>query len=124
MAHDLKAEVNPAVEPIRVEAGFDDGTPADGARVNVIDAGGHTIVAGVLDERGVWTFAKPGPGSYRVVVEQAGHRDEVFLDVSESSTPTAISRWRMDKDIGLALGVAVLLGGTMGYCLLKQKSAA
>ena len=28
-AHDLRADVNPATDPIRVEAGYDDGTPAD-----------------------------------------------------------------------------------------------
>ena len=123
-AHDLKATVNPEVDPIRVEAAFDDDTPADGARVAVIDADGKTIAAGVLDEKGVWSFAKPGPGTYRIVVELAGHRDVVFLEVPEAAPPTAIVRWRLDKDLGLAIGLVLLLGGTLLYVLLRGNRRA
>ena len=123
-AHDLKADVNPAIEPIRVEAGYDDGTPADGARVTVTDAQGSTIAGGRCDERGVWHFAKPNPGCYRIVVEQAGHRDEVILDVPEAAPPVAIGRWRLDKNLGLAVGVAVLLGGTGFFMLVRRRRIA
>jgi hypothetical protein len=120
-AHDLKAEVKTDVDPIRVEAGFDDGSPAQGAHGQVIDADGKVIASGVLDEKGIWLFAKPGPGKYRIVVEIAGHRDEVHLDVPESSHPVAVSRWRMDKDLGLAIGLLLLLGGTLGYAVLRNR---
>lgn len=123
-AHDLKADVNPALDPIRVEAGYDDDTPADGARVSVLDAQGSTIAAGQCDERGVWQFAKPGPGRYRIVVEQAGHRDEVILDVPEAAVPLASGRWRLDKNLGLALGLAILLGGTGLFMLVRRRRVA
>ena len=123
-AHDLKATVNPEVDPIRVEAAFDDDTPADGARVAVIDGEGNTIAAGVLDEKGVWSFAKPGPGTYRIVVELPGHRDVVFLEVPEAAPPIAIARWRLDKDLGLAIGLVLLLGGTLLYVLLRGNRRA
>jgi hypothetical protein len=122
-AHDLKADVNPAVEPIRVEAGYDDGMPADGARVTVLDAHGSTIAAGSCDARGIWQFGKPGPGRYRIVVEQAGHRDEVILDVPEAAVPLAMSRWRLDKNLGLAIGLAILLGGTGTFVIFRRRVA-
>jgi hypothetical protein len=123
-AHDLKAEVNPGVDPIHVEAGFDDGTPAGGARVQVWNASEELVAAGTLDERGVWSFDRPGPGSYRIVVELAGHRDVVQLDVPEAATPVATSRWRLDKGLGLAIGLVLLLGGTVGYVLLRRTRKA
>ena len=120
-AHDLKAEVKPVGDSIRVEAGFDDGMPAEGARGELVDSDGKTIVAGVLDEKGVWSFPKPGPGTYRIVVEQTGHRDTVQLIIPEGTPPMAIARWRLDKDLGLVIGLALLLGGTVGYMLLRQR---
>jgi len=100
---------------MRVIAGFDDGTPASGARIEVTDAAGATIASGVLDDRGIWTFAKPAPGNYRITVEQAGHRDVVKLFIPEAAPAIAASRWRLDKELGLALGVLLLLGSAGLY---------
>lgn len=119
-AHDLKADVKPLADVVRVEAGYDDGTPAEGARVTVTDEAETVIASGVLDERGVWSFPTPGPGSYRVVVESAGHRDEVKLTIHESEPPAVFSRERLDKTLGLAIGLALLLGGTLAFVLLRR----
>lgn len=119
-AHDLRAKVIPDADPIRVEAGFDDDTPAAGARVEVTDAEGRTIASGVLDEKGVWSFPKPGPGSYLIVVELTGHRDPVRLEIPEATPPLAFSSWRLDKNLGLAIGLVLLLGGTLAFVLLRR----
>jgi hypothetical protein len=120
-AHDLKAEVDPTSNPMRVVAGFDDGTPASGARVEVTDAAGATVASGVLDDRGVWAFSRPGPGNYRITVEQAGHSDIVKLFIPEAAPAVAVSRWRLDKNLGLAFGVILLLGGAFVYKLLRRR---
>ena len=119
-AHDLIAKVNPAADPIRVEAGYDDDTPAQAARVTVKDDTGTIVAGGVLDERGVWSFPKPGPGSYRVVVESAGHRDEVKLTIHESEPPAVLSRLRLNKTLGLVIGLTLILGGTVVFILLQR----
>lgn len=121
-AHNLIADVNPSVEPIRVLAYYDDDTPAEGARVSVLDANEATVAAGVCDEKGVWRFPRPGPGKYRIIAEQAGHRsDPVVLDVPEAAPPLAISRWRLDKHLGLAIGLGIILGGTGLYMLVRYR---
>lgn len=123
-AHDLRAEVpHPETDPVRVEAGYDDGTPAGEARVTVTDAAGAVVAAGKTDERGVWEFPKPGPGTYRIVVEAAGHRDAVRLTIPEGpgAVPTVFTRERLDKTFGVAIGLALLLGGTLAFVLLRRR---
>ncbi len=119
-AHDLKANVNALNDPIRVEAWFDDDEPAAGARVEVTDSEGRTIAVGVLDDQGVWTFAKPGPGSYRIVVELTGHRDVIRLTFAETAGPEVVATDRLDKNLGLAIGLVLLLGGTAAFVLLRR----
>ena len=122
-AHDLKAEVNADADPVRVVAGFDDDTPAEGAKVTVTDAAGAVVAAGVTDERGVWTFPRPGPGTYRVVVEGVGHRDAVTLRIPEAGGPAEVTgRFRFeDKRVGLSVGLAVLLGAAGLYALRLRR---
>jgi hypothetical protein len=112
-AHGLRADVTPTADPIRVEAGYDDGTPADDARVTVTAADGTVVASGKTDERGVWSFPKPGPGSYTVAVESAGHRDAVGLEVPEAALPTVFARFRLNKTVAIILGLALILGGTL-----------
>ena len=119
-AHDLRADVNPATDPIRVEAGYDDGTPADDARVTVTAADGTVVASGKTDERGVWTFPLPGPGRYTVAVESAGHRDTVGLEVPEAAAPTVFARFRLDKTVAVVLGLALILGGTLLFVRVSR----
>ena len=119
-AHDLQAKVSPESNPIRVEARFDDDSPAEGATVAVANELGQTIASGKLDETGVWTFPKPEPGSYRIVVALTGHRDVVQLVIPPNAPAEAVSSWRLDKNLGLAIGLALLLGGTVAFVLLRR----
>ena len=68
----------------------------------------------------MWSFPRPGPGRYEIVVELAGHRDAVVL-VIENESPAVSSRWRLDKDLGRAIGLTLLLGGTLAFILLRRR---
>ena len=80
-AHDLKATVRVLPEAVVVEAGFDDDTPAEGARVVVLDASGTEAAIGKTDDRGVCRLPMLKVGKYTATVESAGHRDEVPFEV-------------------------------------------
>lgn len=119
-AHDLQARVNADADPVRVEAGFDD-IPADGAAVTVTDATGTVVASGTTDDRGVWTFPRPEPGDYTIVVEGVGHRDQVRLILPATGGPSEVlSRFRFDKRVGLAAGLAGLLGLTALFARLRR----
>jgi hypothetical protein len=126
-AHDLNARVTVGPYPernvpageVRVEAWYGktpaDADPADAARVTVTDAARNVVATGTLDDRGVWTFPRPGPGRYTVAVESVGHRAEVEFDA-----PGEHTGWRLDRRLGLAIGLGVLLGGTLLYWLVRR----
>jgi hypothetical protein len=53
----------------------DDDTPAEEASVVVTTIDGKPVANGKTDERGLWSFARPGPGRYLIVVDAgSGHR--------------------------------------------------
>lgn len=127
-AHDLHATVRVSADRVAVEGGYDDETPASEARVTVKDVAGTAIATGTLDERGLWSFARPAPGEYVVVVEIAGHRDRVKFEVpglpdtsaAAPPNPVEYSNRRLDKRLGLAVGLVAILGGTLAYVLLRR----
>lgn len=131
-AHDLQAVVRIEAEAVKIEAGYDDETPAEEARVTVLDGERKTIASGVLDERGLWSFPRPAAGSYLVVVEIAGHRDRVEFVIPGASTgksesapsPATYSNWRLDKRLGLAIGLVVILGSTLAYVLFRRTQSS
>jgi hypothetical protein len=108
-AHDLIAVVKILPGAVVVEAGFDDDTPAEGARVVVTDAAGAEVASGKTDEKGVCRFPRFAPGKYKAVAESAGHRDAVEFEVAEAAGEFAFSNWRLDKRLGLAIGLGGLL---------------
>ncbi len=130
-AHDLKAVVTVTATEVKVEAGYDDDTPADGGKVMLITADGKAVADGKLDERGLWATKVPPPGSYVVVVNDIGHRDRVVFTIPEPPTAessagaplpeTTYSSWRLDKTLGIAIGLTVLLGGSLLYAALRRK---
>jgi hypothetical protein len=125
-AHDLRAKVKTVVDPIVVEVGFDDDTPAEGAKVVIYDSSGKEIAAGKTDEKGVWTFKKPAPGKYKAVVESAGHRDEVEFPIEAAElldSPVEYARERPNQTAGLIGGVAVLLAASGGYWWFRRRRA-
>src|SRR5262245_9138374 len=105
-AHDLKATVKLLPDAVVVEAGFDDDTPAEGARVVILNALGSEAASGKTDERGVCRLGKLIPGKYRATVESAGHRDEVPFEVAAPEfldAPVEYFRARPDKTIGVVV---------------------
>jgi hypothetical protein len=122
-AHDLRLILMlPPDRPTElvVEAGFDDDTPAEGAKVTVTAADGTVIAEGRTDERGVCKFERPGPGKYTVTVESAGHRDKLVFEVGEGDY---FSGWRLDKTLGIALGVSGLLAASAVFWWLRVRHA-
>lgn len=55
-------------EQIKCEAGFSDGTSAEGRKILVLDAANKLLLQGVLDKTGTFLF-KPPTGDYHVLFE-------------------------------------------------------
>lgn len=107
----------------RVEAWFEGEIPAESARVTVSNSAGEVLHSGSTDERGVWSFPKPGPGQYRIVVESTGHREEARLRIpgqEPESVPTILTDSRLSQTLGLSIGLALILGGTGGFLLIRR----
>ncbi len=64
-------------DQVKCEAGFSDGTPADGRKILVLDASNKLLLQGVLDKTGVFTFKAPS-GDYHVLFE-GGEGHEVTM---------------------------------------------
>src|SRR5437763_663533 len=120
-AHDLRATVKLPGDAVVVEAAFDDETPADGATVTISDAAGNLVAQGKADEKGVCRLAKLAPGKYTAVVESVGHRDAVAFEVADSAGLFEFSNWRPNKTLGLAAGVAGLLGASAAFWWLRRR---
>ncbi len=123
-AHDLKVMVNLEGDPIKLEAWFDDDTPAEMGRVTVSRENGEEIAAGTTNERGQWSFPKPGPGIYRIVVECIGHRDVLKLTIpgaESTDAPIAVGDFRLSQKLGLGIGLAMILGGSLAFVLLRLR---
>ena len=121
-ALELTVRVPPDAPEITLLAAFDDGTPAKEAEVVVTDAEGKEIAKGKTDEKGVWKFAKPAPGTYVAAVEAFGHKDRVkFEVVGKGETETEYTGWRPDRTLGLVLGVGGLLLASAGFWWLRLR---
>jgi nickel transport protein len=82
-AHRLMADFKIVGDQLRVEAFYQDDTPAQKAKV-IVRSGDVIVAQGQTDEKGVWTCAKPAAGSYTVRVESAGHAATETLVIAES----------------------------------------
>jgi hypothetical protein len=133
-AHAIGLDVKPIGERVRVEAYYDDDTPAQGAKVTVRDGEQRTVAEGRTDDQGVWTFAKPKPGKYTVVVDAGdGHaaRKSHVVDGEESPTAEKITNGPAREDftspaqrVGWTLvGLAAIAGLTLLAWLVRRKSA-
>jgi hypothetical protein len=121
-AHDLRAVVKLPPDAVVVEAGFDDDTPAEGAKVTVTDAAGNEVAAGKTDETGVCKLPQLAPGKYTAVVESLGHRDTIAFEVSGGSVFEEYRGWRPNQTLGLAAGVGGLLAASAGFWWFRRKS--
>lgn len=72
-AHKLLLEYRVAGELLRVEAGYDDDSPAEGASIVLENERKEIIAQGKTDERGLWSCPLPPPGVYLLRAESVGH---------------------------------------------------
>ncbi|MCS7020569.1 MAG: carboxypeptidase-like regulatory domain-containing protein [Gemmataceae bacterium] len=107
LAHALEAVVRVMADQIVIEAGYDDETPAEQARVVVWDEQGQVVAEGRTDARGLCRLPRPAAGRYRLEVTAVGHRTTVDFEVAEQ--PGEHRSWRPDRRLGLLLGLAGLL---------------
>lgn len=98
----------PAV--LRVEVGYDDDTPAEGAKVALTDLAGAVVAAGTTDEKGVCVLARPAAGGYTLTADDgAGHRATLPLEVGGAGPPAPTK-----PQVPFTLvGLAVIVGGTL-----------
>ncbi|MSR53531.1 MAG: carboxypeptidase regulatory-like domain-containing protein [Gemmataceae bacterium] len=84
-AHKLIVDPRIKGDRLHVEAFYEDDTPAQQARITVLN--GDTVIAeGRTDEKGVWSIAKPMPGTYLVKAESLGHAAKETLVIAESKS--------------------------------------
>ena len=115
-------------DQLRVEAYYDDDTPAQDARVT-IRLGEQLVAEGKTDDKGVWTCPRPEPGTYTVRAQTAGHGATTTLEVPQ---PTAIAAPPPSDDDRasrtrtpwgrLAAGLAII-GGLWLAARLTRRSA-
>jgi hypothetical protein len=121
VAHKLEVVAKlPADAPteLRVEVGYDDDTPADGARVTLRDPTGRPVAEGTTDERGVCVLARPAAGRYTLTADDgAGHRATLPLEVGDGSGRPPPGRPAVPMT---AVGLAVILGGTLAVWWLVR----
>jgi hypothetical protein len=121
VAHDLRVVVKLLPDRVQVEAGYDDDTPAEAAKVILTDSQGTVVAEGSTDERGVCHLPKLGPGRYTAKVVSAGHADTVAFEVG--SDLEQFSGWRMNRMVGLAVGVGGLVLISIGFWWRQRRKA-
>jgi hypothetical protein len=129
-AHHLLSKATLVGDRLRVEAYYDDDTPAQEARVTVrVDA--RVVVEGRTDEKGVWTCPRPEPGTYTVRVVSVGHAAEPTTLVVNEREPTPPADPAPDDRARrthtpwgrLAAGLAVI-GGLWVAWLISRRAVA
>jgi hypothetical protein len=89
-AHALGVDCTLRGAKVEVEAFYDDNSPAQQAKVQVVNAKDEIVASGVTDAKGMWTFATPPPGKYAVRVDAgAGHRAKKTINVPAAEPTTA-----------------------------------
>jgi hypothetical protein len=136
-AHKLHVDARVAGDQVRVEAYYDDDTPAQQAKIAVLK-NDVVIAEGRTDDKGVWTCAKPPAGTYTVRAENLGHAAKETLvladtvagppppqlsaaDDSNSMPPSdresrTATPWRR-----LGLGLGLIAGVTLVSLLLRRR---
>jgi len=108
-----------------VTAYFSDDDPADKAKITITDESGEVIASGTTDETGVWTFPRPSKGGmYTATVESIGHREVVRFPIAEPGLLDVggeYTGWRMNKWLGIAIGLTLMLGGSALFWYVRRK---
>lgn len=81
-AHAVGLDVKLKDNAVRVEAYYDDDTPAADAKVTVETADKAVVAEGKTDDKGVWTCSAPAAGEYTVRVDAGdGHKAKAKITV-------------------------------------------
>lgn len=125
-AHQLLLETKIEATQVRVEAFFDDDSPADEAAIQVISEGGEVIAKGKTDANGVWYFLRPKTGSYTLKASSVGHVGKKTLVVPEEPKPVETPSTREEQTqtpwakIGIGLGLIFL--STLGWLFFRKRA--
>lgn len=125
-AHQLLLEAKIEATQVRVEAFFDDDSPADEAAVQVTNEGGELIAEGKTDANGVWYFPRPKAGTYSLKASSVGHVGKKTLVVPEEPRPVETPSTRDEQTrtpwakIGIGLGVIFLF--TLGWLFSRKRA--
>ena len=120
-AHGMRADVDVTGYTYKLVAYFDEDMPAEFADVTVTDEDGNVVLTGKTDERGVWTFPRPKPGTYTLKVKLTGHVARREFTVGGDAEGADSEGWRPNKWVGLTIGVAVLLGVSGISWLIRRR---
>jgi len=117
VSHTLCAKVEIQGTNLRIEAWFDNETPADGAKVKLL-SNKKTLHEVVTDERGLCSIPAPGAGNYTIDVNAGGgHRTEITFTIEaavEEQTAGADKesvfqrRW-----LGAVMGLVIIVAMTL-----------
>ena len=120
-AHDLRATVKVEADAVRVEADYEGEDPVQGGAVTLTDASGAVVASGTTDDRGECTCPRPAPGSYTVVVEQAGHRRTVPVEVPGDGKTATVSPQRRSTQRSLMVGLGVVFVASLLFRFARRK---
>jgi hypothetical protein len=84
-AHKLLLDCRLRDDRLRVEAFYDDDTPAQNAKIVVENDRKQVVAKGLTDEKGCWNCAVPTSGEYTVRAESIGHAAKETLAIKESA---------------------------------------
>lgn len=133
-AHAVGVEAKLVGDAVRIEAFFDDDTPAEGAKVAVHDGANALIAEGKTDATGGWAFAVPPAGKYTVRVDAGdGHATTTVVTVpphpvadataiSAGASRAAFTGWQ--RWAAAAVGLAGIAAGTVAVRRRLRATAA
>lgn len=84
-AHKLIVDCRIDGDRLRVEAYYDDETPAQQAKIVVEDEQKKVVADGRTDDRGLWSCPAPVPGKYVIRAESVGHVGKKTLVIDDSA---------------------------------------
>lgn len=126
--HNLCAKVEIQGTNLRIEAWFDNETPADGAKVKLL-SNKKTLHEAVTDEKGFCSIPAPGAGNYSIDVNAGGgHRTEITFTIEaavDEQTAGADKESVFQRRIwGAIIGLGVIVALTFAGRIAFRKSTS